>query len=157
MKACCSVTRRKHAHAVAIVFSLTAAIGWGVAGWRSTVSAQTRSQWVGVYSVAQAERGAALYSRSCAACHGPNLLGGERAPALAGMGFVGRWSDRPLGDLFEYVSVMMPLQSPGGFNPQQNADILAYMLSRGDYPAGQNELPSQLDALNAITFLAEQQ
>ena len=91
-----------------------------------TVSARQKSQWDGVYSEAQSKRGEALYGRSCVTCPGTDLKGGERAPALAGPAFSGRWSERPLGALFEYTSVMMPLQSPGGFNGQQNADIVAY-------------------------------
>jgi mono/diheme cytochrome c family protein len=129
--------------------------GLAASGWATVASAQqSTSQWDGVYSAAQAKRGEALFSRACAACHGGTLTGGDRAPALAGVAFTGRWNDRTLGDLFEYMSAMMPLQSPGGFSPEQNGDILAYVLSKGNYPAGQADLPVQADALKRVKFLA---
>ena len=121
----------------------------------AAVSAQqTKSQWDGIYSEAQAKRGDSLYAENCLACHGANLAGGERAPALTGDAFVGRWNDRSLGDLFDYMSVMMPMQSPGGLNRQQNADILAFILNKGTFPTGQMDLPAQTDALNQYKFLA---
>ena len=48
----------------------------------------------------------------------------------------------------------MPLQRPGGFSGPQNSDIVAYLLSRGDYPAGRDELSPQRDVLDGITFMA---
>lgn len=112
------------------------------------------SQWGGIYTADQAARGESLYRQSCAPCHGTGLEGGERAPALIGPAFVGRWSDRPFGDLFEYMRVMMPLQRPGGFSAAQNADILAYMLREAGYPAGAQDLPATDEALDTITFVA---
>jgi mono/diheme cytochrome c family protein len=113
-----------------------------------------RSQWDGIYSEAQAKRGGALYNRSCAVCHGADLKGGDRAPALAGPAFAGRWTDRTVGALFEYTSVMMPVTSPGGFSPQQNADLVAFLLSKGSYPPGDSELPSEMSALSQIAIVS---
>ena len=45
------------------------------------------SVWDGVYTDEQAKRGTPLYSQFCASCHGPDLTGGEMAPALAGGDF----------------------------------------------------------------------
>src|SRR3990172_3347469 len=44
----------------------------------------------GFYTVAQAERGRALYRDACAACHGPDLTDGSAAP-LAGPRVPPRW------------------------------------------------------------------
>src|SRR3989442_10485004 len=52
----------------------------------------SRSVWDGVYSDEQAKRGAPLYSQYCASCHGPELMGGEMAPALAGGDFSSNWN-----------------------------------------------------------------
>jgi mono/diheme cytochrome c family protein len=45
----------------------------------------------GYYTVAQAEKGRALYRDTCAACHGPDLTDGSAA-LLAGLRFAQRWS-----------------------------------------------------------------
>ena len=80
-----------------VMVVLAAAVLVGARQSNETLSAQQKSQWEGVYSEAQAKRGEALYVRSCATCHGTDLKGGERAPALAGPAFSGRWVERPLG------------------------------------------------------------
>lgn len=113
-----------------------------------------RSQWDGIYSKEQAARGEALYGEHCAACHGPDLGGGESAPALAGGEFGANWNDLTLGDLFERIRISMPQSNPGGVSRAQKADIMAFMLSRGGAPAGAGELPSQTEVLRAIRFVA---
>ena len=52
----------------------------------------TRSVWDGVYTTEQAARGKALFTKECAACHGPELTGGESAPPLEGGGFISNWN-----------------------------------------------------------------
>jgi S-disulfanyl-L-cysteine oxidoreductase SoxD len=131
---------------------LVAAVLWaGVA----TVRAQGASTWTGVYSEDQAKRGETLYTAECASCHGVSLTGGEMAPALAGGDFNSNWNDLSLGDLVERIRISMPLSAPGSLSRQQCADILAYMLKAGSFPAGATELPSQLDALKGIKFLSQ--
>lgn len=119
------------------------------------VAAQApKSQWEGVYSEDQAKRGDALYGEHCAACHGPDLSGGEIAPALSGGEFAANWNDLTLGDLFERIRISMPQGDPGGVSRAQKADILAFLLSGGGYPAGAGELPSQTEELRTIKFVA---
>src|SRR5262249_42711916 len=90
---------------------------------RAHVSAQQASWPSGTsYSSAQAKRGEALYAQTCVACHGKDLMGSDRAPALTGAGFAARWSARPLAQLLDYMQVQMPLQSPGGLTRHQTAD-----------------------------------
>ena len=112
------------------------------------------SVWDGVYTDEQAKRGTPLYSQFCASCHGPDLTGGEMAPALVGGDFSSNWNGLPLGDLFERMRTSMPQNDPGGLSRQQNADILAYMLSSNKFPAGKTELPSETGALKQIRFEA---
>jgi mono/diheme cytochrome c family protein len=113
-----------------------------------------RSQWDGVYTAAQAGRGEPLYAQYCASCHGPNLTGGEMAPSLVGGDFAANWNDLSLGDLFERIRTSMPQNNPGTLSRQQNADILAYVLKTGDFPAGETELATQTEVLATIKFLA---
>ena len=113
------------------------------------------SQWDRVYSLPQAKRGEALYVQNCAACHAADLSGGEIAPALTGGEFAATWNELTLGDLFERIRVSMPQNDPTSLSRAQKADILAYVLSKGGYPDGETELPSQTEVLKTISFLAE--
>ena len=108
----------------------------------------------GVYTETQASRGETLYADNCSYCHLNDLSGGELAPALTGAMFVGRWSERNLGELFDYMRVAMPLNSPGGLSATQNADLLAFLLYRTGYPAGTGELPANSDGLATISLAA---
>jgi len=96
--------------------------------------------WEGAYAADQVKRGEALYASNCVACHGKDLAGGDRAPALAGQGFQGRWGGRPLAELLDYSQLQMPLNSPNGLTRHQNADILAYLLSKNGAAPGARAL-----------------
>jgi mono/diheme cytochrome c family protein len=138
--------------AVAALFGI---IAFGAAGTRGTVSAQQpKTQWDGVYTADQAKRGEGLYSQYCASCHGPDLTGGEMAPGLTGGEFQSNWNDLSLGELFERMRISMPQNAPGSLSRQQDADILAYVLFKGNYPAGMTELPTQTEVLSTIKFVS---
>jgi hypothetical protein len=46
----------------------------------------------------------------------------------------------------------MPQTSPGKLTRQQNADVLAFMLSVNKFPAGKTELYRQSEMLKEIRF-----
>ena len=141
--------RRFAALLVAFVFL---AIGGALA--RAGQDQEKRSVWSGVYSSEQAKRGEATYAESCAACHGASLEGGEMAPPLVGGLFNSNWNGLTLGDLMERTRIGMPLNNPGSLSRQQYADILAFMLATGKFPAGQTDLPRETEILKLITFEA---
>jgi quinoprotein glucose dehydrogenase len=122
---------------------------------RGTVGAAEKSQWDGVYTKDQAGRGGELYSQYCATCHGADLGGGEMAPSLVGGEFNASWNDLSLNELFERIRKTMPQNSPGSLNRQQNADIVAFILSKGQFPTGAAELPTATEALSGIKYLAQ--
>ena len=129
-----------------------------VVALRSTVRAQespTKSVWDGVYTEEQANRGREGYADQCASCHGPELTGGEMAPALAGGEFLAGWDGLTMGDLFERIRISMPQNSPGSLSGQQNADILAFMLASNKFPAGTTELAKDAMILKTIKFEAK--
>jgi mono/diheme cytochrome c family protein len=130
------------------------AVAGVVVGTALSLAAQAKSQWDGVYSAEQATRGQALYGEKCASCHGPDLTGGEMAPALVGGEFSANWNDLSVGDLFERIRISMPQNDPGSLSRTQNADILAFILQRNKAPVGSAELPTQTEALNQVKFLA---
>lgn len=109
-----------------------------------------KSVWDGVYTEAQAERGKAAYTDSCASCHGPDLAGGGEAKPLAGPEFLSNWNGLPVAELFERTRNTMPIQAPGSLDPAAYADILAYMLKTNGLPAGQAELAPRAEALSGI-------
>ncbi len=120
-----------------------------------TASAQqAKTQWDGIYTAEQAKRGDALYVEKCSSCHGAELNGGEMAPGLVGGEFTANWNDLSIGDLFERMRISMPQNNPGSLSRQQNADVLAYILSKASYPAGSTELSGQTEVLNGIKFAA---
>src|SRR5690349_16392584 len=101
-----------------------------------TVSAaQSQTVTQGVYSDAQAVRGKALYQTKCATCHG-DTLGGRMGPPLTGSDFVAVWSKESLFELGSKIRNTMPQTEPGTLNADQTADILAYILQTGKFPAG---------------------
>jgi len=100
---------------------------------------QLRSVTEGVYSGGQAARGQQIYQVQCAECHG-KALEGTIGPPLAGESFLSNWSARPLANLVDKIQKTMPFNLPGSLSRQQSADLAAYMLQAGKFPAGQVEL-----------------
>lgn len=115
---------------------------------------ETRSVWDGAYTEEQAKRGEALYQKECKGCHGVALAGGESSPPLTGGAFLSNWNGLTLGDLFERIRKTMPQNAAGKLNRQQNADILAFVLSANKFPAGKTELSRQTEFLKEIRFEA---
>lgn len=119
-----------------------------------TASAQSpRTIWDGVYTEEQAGRGEKLYAQQCAACHGDTLGGVEMAPPLAGDMFNQNWEGTALSDLFERIRMSMPQNNPGSLTRPQTADIVAYMLKVGRFPAGSTPIDGQAGALTQTRFL----
>jgi S-disulfanyl-L-cysteine oxidoreductase SoxD len=114
----------------------------------------SRSVWDGVYTTEQAKRGATLYANQCASCHGTALNGGESAPPLTGGEFFSNWNGLTVGDLFERIRVSMPADNPGKLTREQDADILAFMLSMNQFPEGKAELEHRTEVLKQIRFEA---
>src|SRR5262252_1680937 len=113
-------------------------------------SDEKRSVWDGVFTVEQAKRGQARYNAQCASCHGDTLAGGESAPALAGGEFLSTWNGLTLGDLFDRTRTTMPQNKPGSLSREASAEILAYVLSVNQFPAGKADLPQSSEALREI-------
>jgi mono/diheme cytochrome c family protein len=118
------------------------------------VSAQGKTTLDGVYSEAQAKRGEKVYTDSCASCHGDDLSGGGQTPALAGKEFNSDWNDLSLGDLFDRTRLSMPADKPGTLTVEQTADVIAFLLKKATFNAGQADLPTDAAALKTIKFVS---
>jgi mono/diheme cytochrome c family protein len=134
--------------------AVVALAGLAIAGAVRGVAAQEKTQWDGVYTAEQAKRGEALYAEFCAACHGPDLNGGEMAPSLTGGEFSANWNDLSLGQLFDRMKTSMPQNNPNSLSRQQVADVLAFMLNKANFPAGTTELSTQAEVLGTIKFVS---
>jgi mono/diheme cytochrome c family protein len=110
------------------------------------------SVWDGVYTEEQAARGLTAYKEKCGTCHGDALEGGGVFPPLAGDDFKANWNGQHLSDLFERIRITMPADHPGTLSGAQNADILAYMLKKNEFPAGSTPVASDANALKSIRF-----
>jgi mono/diheme cytochrome c family protein len=103
-----------------------------------------RSTKAGVYTEAQAAKGADTYSTFCQGCH--------TAASHTGGVFLTTWLGLPLSDLFEYISTEMPKTEPGSLPAQEYAQVLAYLLKLNAMPPGERELPADKAALKSIRF-----
>jgi mono/diheme cytochrome c family protein len=118
------------------------------------VAAQTKTTADSVYTAAQAKRGEAVYSAACASCHAADLSGKGQASSLAGKDFNDAWNGQSLGDLFERIQTTMPADAPGTLRPAETTDVIAFMLSKANFPAGETELPAESAPLQEIKFVA---
>jgi quinoprotein glucose dehydrogenase len=91
----------------------------------------------GVYTKTQADRGEAVYSTRCIACHEGQDADG---PELMGTVFVDRWREDRLESLFTFIKTRMPGNLPGGLDERAYVDVTAYILEANGFPAGQTEL-----------------
>ncbi|HLJ44670.1 MAG TPA: cytochrome c [Bryobacteraceae bacterium] len=114
------------------------------------VAQESRSVWDGVYTSDQAKHGKELYTKQCAGCHGESLTGGESAPPLAGGEFLSNWNGLSVGELFERIRTTMPLNNPRSLSREMNADILAFMFSVNEFPAGKTAMPNDAETLKHI-------
>lgn len=118
------------------------------------VAGQSRSTWDSVFSKAQAGRGGQLYQFECASCHGPQLGGIDAAPPLVGGRFASNWNGVLIADMVDRIRISMPQNAPGKLNRQQVTDVLAYILSRNGFPAGEKDLPRQAGFQRDIAYSA---
>jgi len=140
------VTRIK----IAVVIIGLVMIGASQTALRAQQADKPSSIWDGVYTKDQAKRGEALYVQNCSSCHGPDLSGNDEAAALAGPVFLSSWDGLSVGDLANRVRVSMPPNNLGKLSRQQIVDILSYVLSFNNFPAGKSELDPKPELLKLV-------
>jgi cytochrome c5 len=114
-----------------------------------TVRAQESPKTVadGVYSEAQAERGAAAYDGACGNCHRADL-GGASGPALKEQRFNQTYAGKDLKTLFTKVATTMPRGAPGSLGENVYLDIVAHLLKENGFASGSRDLT--VDGLDGI-------
>ena len=106
----------------------------------------------GVYSAAQAARGADLYAANCARCHGASKEGLDVAPPLTGPRFLGNWTSQSVGALAARIRTSMPLDMPGTLGLTASAELAADILAANGYPAGPADMATGSQALQQLTI-----
>jgi cytochrome c553 len=110
--------------------------------------------WDGVFTSAQADRGRAAAAQGrCTGCHGPELAGTERAPALKGPAFLANWEDGSVNRLFAKIRDGMPPGNTDQLAPEAKLDVVTFLLRENGFPAGSIELPSDAETLDAIQIV----
>ncbi len=134
----------------ALLAVMVAATAVGAQGPAS--GAKPRTVWDGVYSEEQAQRGEAAYRKECAMCHFANLLGEDFVPPLVEERFLARWENDFVGNLFTVIQSTMPQDRPAELSADTYADIVAYVLKKNQFPAGQQPLSKVPADLMPIAF-----
>jgi mono/diheme cytochrome c family protein len=124
-------------------------------GAAAVAQTAARNVWDGVYTADQATQGKAVFADKCTTCHGADLNGGEMAPPLVGAIFMGDWTGQSADDLFTRIHTTMPANDPGSLSNAQTAQVLAYILSMNQFPAGSAALPTDDPGLGQIAITAE--
>lgn len=120
-----------------------------------------RTVWDGIYTDAQARRGASVYRSECSYCHKDDLTGGFfdggagqatplTGPRAFGSSFGERWNDATVGEMVATIASTMPQQKPASLTLQQYVDVVSYLFSKNGLPAGSSELPTDVAALGEL-------
>jgi len=96
----------------------------------------------GIYTAAQATKGEDTYYSMCISCHPKGTY--------AGVGFKNNWNNRPLWDLWDWISNKMPKNDPGSLSGTEVVQVMAYILQQNKMPAGKAPLQPDEKALYAI-------
>lgn len=105
----------------------------------------------GVYTDAQAIRGAAAYEAACSGCHRADLSGGT-GPSLKEQRFAQVYAGKDLQSLFTKIATTMPRGVPASLADDVYLDIVAHVLKENGFRAGAEELTS--GALASIRVVA---
>ena len=105
------------------------------------VAAAAQDAKPALYTDAQAQAGAAVYSQACAACHGQQLEG-VAAPALKGSAFgeMANAQGLTVDALLDVIANTMPQSDPGSLKPDDYNAVTGYILQQNGYPAGSTAL-----------------
>jgi mono/diheme cytochrome c family protein len=127
--------------------AVTLAGGTLLAGGAATAAAQgATSTRQGVYTADQAAKGRQVFNGNCLGCH--------TTATHMGAAFENKWFGRPLFDLYDYVSQMMPKAAPGSLTEDEYVWLVAYILRLNGMPAGRAPLEADPARLKAVRIEA---
>ncbi len=106
----------------------------------------TPAEAAGVFTTAQAERGADQFDQVCGECH----VSSEFSDGI----FVETWGSRSVYSFFRTVSQTMPDDNPGSLEPQVYYDVVAYVLSLNGHHQGPAELNAETTTIRDVKLTA---
>jgi cytochrome c553 len=128
-----------------LAFVMTAHAGMPAAPGADGSSARI---WGGVYTAAQVDQAKKPLVAVCRRCHNDDLGGSDRGPSLHGKGFMATWETQELGALFAKVRDTMPPDSPSSLPDEDYINMVALILQKNGFPAGEETLsPGTLDGI----------
>src|SRR5262249_23810177 len=116
---------------------------------------QSEKIWQGIYTTGQAERGAAIYLKSCSNCHNQDLKGSVRAPGLTGDRFLANWLNGSVNTLYDKIRFSMPATYPETVSDPAKLDVLTFLLQSNGFPSGKSELKQDAEELEAIQIVKQ--
>ena len=96
----------------------------------------------GIFTTAQADRGAALFGQHCARCHS--------IQEFTGPAFNTVWAGTPASALYLRIANTMPMDQPGSLGTEQTTALLAHILDSNGMPSGNQPLSGDLPWLTGI-------
>ena len=97
----------------------------------------------GAFSARQVERGSEGFGLECMDCHETEEFTGPGA-------YFEEQEGENLWSVFEFIWAEMPEDKPAWLDPEEYAEILAYLLSVYGFPAGELDLPIDRESLEPI-------
>jgi len=122
----------------------------------SAASASGKTNWDGVFTEQQAQRGQQVYQRACSACHLESLQGDDVSPALVGKGFLARFSGLSAHEMVQNLRASMPQNAPDTLGDRAYVDLIAFLLNANGGRTGASELPLDVAELEKIVITTEQ-
>lgn len=118
----------------------------------AAITAQTKptgpTVWDGVFTDAQADRAAGMFSQSCERCH---TLAAQGTRPLSGEKFWEGYTQKTVGDLLTFVKTNMPNGQGGTLPATTYNDLVALILKSNGFPSGKTELtPETVAAVQII-------
>ena len=140
-----SGTRRPSIYLLLAVMSAVTAAEAAQTGAASTEGhdKQVSKIWTGVYSEAQVDRGKVPFVGICRRCHGDDLGGTRRGPALRGEKFMANWEAQDLKRLFDKIRDTMPPDNPSSLDDDEYLDVMSVILQANAYPPGTKDLEAE--------------
>ncbi|MFN2446450.1 MAG: c-type cytochrome [Vicinamibacterales bacterium] len=132
--------KSRNSHLLTVFVATLVALAAGTIAGAGQEAAKTVND--GVFSTDQAGRGQKAFESRCTTCHEPSRF--------IGPDFVKQWSGQPLHALYDVMQSTMPEDNPGSLQPQQYADIVAFILQLNNFPVGSEELKGTEEAMKAV-------
>jgi len=99
----------------------------------------------GIFTVAQAQRGAGLFEQHCARCHSIQEFSGPMFETV--------WAGTPAAALYMRIANTMPMDQPGSLGNSEVTALMAHIFASNEMPSGAIPLEADLEWLTGIMIV----